>query len=125
MENHYKRLTFLIFSLLTFGLRDVCAQLSLQVDESRNFVYFYSDSVLYANRVRMRTDMLNQLVLKADSRRIPLRQVKFLNTDEGFFATTRRLPGLAKEQLSERVVEGRINIFQERPDQLLGPSETV
>lgn len=92
------------------------AQSAIQPDESKNFIWFDSDSIFYADNIRLRPNMFNELALRADSKRIPLRNVKFFNIDEGFFATMRRLPGLGKEQLAERIIEGRINIFIERPD---------
>lgn len=85
-----------------------------QVDESRNFVYFYSDSVLYVKHVRLRTDIFNSLKLNADSKRLSLEQVKFFNSDGGFFANTKELNAIRTVELAERVVEGKINLFQER-----------
>lgn len=84
-----------------------------QIDESENFVYSYSDSVTYADYVRLRTDFLGYLQLRVDSRKVPLKQIKFFNTDEGFFANTDRLTKTGKG-IAERVIQGRINLFQER-----------
>lgn len=46
---------------------------------------------------------------------ISLRNVRFLHTDEGFFASMSERPGLGREPLAERVIKSRINIFAERP----------
>lgn len=116
MDRYFKKVFYLLLSGL-IGMQEAHAQSGIQADESRNFVLFHSDSILYAERVRLRPDMFNELVLRADTKRIPLRNVKFFNSDDGFFATMRRLPGLGNEQLAERVIEGRINIFMERPYQ--------
>jgi len=86
-----------------------------QVNESQNFVYLYSDSVIYARNIRLRTNFVNSRQLRVDSKPTSLKQVKFFKNDEGFFANTSKLSGWgAKKGLAERVIEGRINLFQER-----------
>ncbi len=92
-----------------------------QVRQSENFIYLYSDSVIYARNIRLRPDFFNALQLRADSRRIPLEQVKFFNNENGFFANTRRLNFGRNTEFAERIVDGKINIFQLRSyDPLLG-----
>ncbi len=84
-----------------------------QTDESRNFVYLYSDSVIHAERIRLRPDFVGSWVLRADSRRVPLEQVKFFNNEDGFFANTRRTTIFGSNSFSERIIKGKINLFQE------------
>ncbi|WP_316788939.1 hypothetical protein [Pedobacter frigoris] len=84
-----------------------------QVDESKNFLYFYSDSVVYANSIKLRPDFYNSWQLRADSRRVPQEQVKFFNNENGFFANTRRHTIMERGSFSERIVQGKINLFQE------------
>ena len=84
-----------------------------QMHESKNFLYLYSDSVIHANTIKLRPDFAGYWQLRADSRRIPTEQVKFFNNDDGFFANTRRLKLGGETSFSERIVEGRINVFQE------------
>lgn len=84
-----------------------------QTDESRNFIYLNSDSVIHADRIRLRTDFGGSLVLRADSRRVPLEQVKFFNNEDGFFANTRKTNLFAGNSFSERIVKGKINLYQE------------
>lgn len=84
-----------------------------QVDESRNFLYLYSDSVIYANKIRLRPDFLDSWQLRADSRRVPTQQVKFFNNEEGFFANTRKLDYGNYGSFSERIIQGRINLYQQ------------
>lgn len=86
---------------------------SAQVDESKNFIYLYSDSITYARNIRLRPDFFNSLQLRVDSRRIPLEQVKFFNNEDGFFANTRKLNFAGATEFSERIVQGRINLFQQ------------
>ena len=84
-----------------------------QVDESKKFLYLYSDSVVYANRVTMRPDYGGAWQIRTDSKRFPSTQVKFFNNENGFFANTRKTNFLGETTFSERVITGRINLFQE------------
>lgn len=86
---------------------------SAQVDQSRNFVYLYSDSVIYAQKIRLRPDIYGSWQIRADSRRITTDQVKFMSNEDGFFANTRKFNLTRENTFSERVIEGRINLFQE------------
>lgn len=100
--------------ILTFVLVWVSLCASAQVDESKNFVYFNSDSVIYADRVRLRSDFFNSLKLNVDGNRIAFERVKFFQSDEGLFANTTRLTTLRTKGIAERIVRGKINLFQER-----------
>ncbi|MFA4869010.1 MAG: hypothetical protein WC623_12465 [Pedobacter sp.] len=99
----------LIIALACYGLRS-----SAQVQESRNFLYLYSDSVIYAKDIKLRPDFAGNMRIRVDSRSFPTAQVKFFSSKEGFFANTRKLGIMKYGDFSERIVEGRINVFQER-----------
>ena len=86
---------------------------SQQLNESRNFLYFYSDSTVYAQKIRLRPDFTGGWSLRADSRRVPVSQVKFFNNEDGFFANTRKLNLLGQASFAERIIEGKLNIYQE------------
>lgn len=86
---------------------------SQQLNESRNFLYFYSDSTVYAQKIRLRPDLTGGWSLRADSRRIPVSQVKFFNNQDGFFANTRKLSLLGAASFAERIIEGKLNLYQE------------
>lgn len=86
---------------------------SAQVDQSRNFVYLYSDSVIYAQKIRLRPDIYGSWQIRADSRRIPTDQVKFMGNEDGFFANTRKFNLTRTNTFSERVIAGKLNLFQE------------
>lgn len=86
-----------------------------QVHESQNFLYLNSDSVIYAQRIKFRPDFSGFWQLRVDSKRIPPQQVKFFNNENGFFANTRRVTFGRTAEFAERIVEGKINIFQEIP----------
>src|SRR5690606_38001739 len=100
-----------VFAVLTC----LCLNSKAQIDESRNFVYLYSDSVIYAKNIRLRHNFFNSLQLRADSKPIPLQKIKFFNNDEGFFANSKGLDAFGKIRLSERIIAGKINLYQERP----------
>jgi len=86
-----------------------------QLRESRDFLYLFSDSIIYANDIQFRPDFSGNLRLRVDARNVPIGQVKFLNSKEGFFANTRKMGTMRVEEFAERIIAGRINIFQERP----------
>lgn len=84
-----------------------------QVQESKNFIYLFSDSIIYAEKVRMRYDAFNYPVVRADARKFSTDQVKFFNNSNGFFANTRKLDILGRSGFAERVEEGKLNLFRE------------
>ncbi|WP_107216198.1 hypothetical protein [Pedobacter yulinensis] len=86
-----------------------------QQQPSGNYLYLYSDSLVQAERIRLRADALNSFYFRADSRRVPASQVKFFSSDEGFFANTRRLNLANVSSFSERILEGRLNLYQQQP----------
>jgi len=101
-----KKLLFIVMAC--YGLNA-----SAQLRQSEKFIYLYSDSVVYANNIRLRPDGFNSFQLRADSRRIPLAQVKFFSNEDGFFANTRKVTFGGVNSFSERFIEGKINLFQE------------
>lgn len=84
-----------------------------QVNESRNFVHLYSDSTVYAQKIRLRPDFMGSWTLRADSRRIPTERVKFFSNEDGFFANTRKLNFFGEVSFAERIMDGKINLYQE------------
>ena len=84
-----------------------------QVQEPGNFIYLYSDSVIHAKTIRIRPDIYNSLQIRADSKRIPVDKVKFFQTQDGFFANTKKLNHYAMSAFTERIIEGRINLYQQ------------
>lgn len=96
----------LIIAMACYGL-----SATAQVQESKNFLYLYSDSVIYADRILMRMDLSDRLHIQADSRRISSEQVKFINNEDGFFGKIRKRR-TGENLLAEKVIEGRINIFK-------------
>ncbi len=91
-----------------------------QVDGSRDFVYLFSDSIVYAKKVRLNPDLSGGWQVRADSRRILNDRIKFFNNDDGFFANTRQMNPLRISSFSERIIEGRINLYQQTEYEPLG-----
>lgn len=83
-----------------------------QTGGSKNFIYLYSDSVIYARNITLRSDPFGSWQLRADSRRVPSSQVKFFSNRDGFFANTRKLTIAGVNEFSERIAEGKINLYQ-------------
>lgn len=98
----------LIVALVCYGFST-----SAQVDESQDFVYLYSDSLLRAERVTFRPGIIGDWQLRADSRKLNDRDVKFFNSKDGFFANTRKLHPLGYTEFAERVTKGNINLYQQ------------
>jgi hypothetical protein len=84
-----------------------------QVNGSRNFLYLNSDSIVYAQKIRLRPDFSGSWTIRADSRKVLTSQVKFFNNEDGFFANTRTLNFLRQTSFAERIIEGKINLYQE------------
>jgi hypothetical protein len=84
-----------------------------QTNESKNYLHLYSDSTIYAQKIRLRPDFAGSWILRADSRRIPVQQVKFFNNEDGYFANTKKLNFFGESSFSERIIEGKINLYQQ------------
>lgn len=84
-----------------------------QVNESENFIRLYSDSTVYAQKIRLRPDFNRNWVIRADSRKVPINQIKFFNNEDGFFANTRKLNLFDQTSFAERIIAGKINLYQE------------
>ena len=91
----------------------ICSRIAYaQPDESREFLYLYSDSVIYANRIDLERNYSGSLYLWADSRRIHPEQVKFFNNNRGFFANVKDFNSSGETTFSERIRKGRINLYE-------------
>ncbi|WP_129713585.1 hypothetical protein [Pedobacter sp. SYP-B3415] len=99
----------LIIALGCYGLSAAAQQ-----QPAGNYLYLYSDSVVQAERIRLRADFYGSLHLRVDSRRVPAAQVKFFSNEEGFFGNTRRLNLGGVSSFSERIVEGKLNLYQQQ-----------
>lgn len=84
-----------------------------QVNESENFIRLYSDSTVYASKVRLRPDFTGSWTIRADSRKVPINQIKFFNNEDGFFANVRKSNLLDQASFAERIIVGKINLYRE------------
>ena len=91
---------------------------SAQMRQNSDYIYLFNDSIVNADRVTLRPSIYGTLQIRADSRQIPLNQVKFINNRDGFFATTDKMSILQPSSFAERVIEGKVNLFQSVPDEL-------
>lgn len=98
-----------IIAMACYGLNATA-----QTRESKNFLYLYSDSMVYARDIKFRPDFSGNIRLRVDSRSYPTAQVKFFNSKDGFFANTRKFGVLKRGEFSERIIDGRINVYQEK-----------
>ncbi|WP_407429402.1 hypothetical protein [Arcticibacter sp.] len=83
-----------------------------QPDESREFIYLYSDSIIYAKRIDLERNYTGSVYLWADAKRIHPEQVKFFNNNRGFFANVKDLDVIGRTHFSERIRQGKINLFE-------------
>ncbi|WP_114783159.1 hypothetical protein [Botryobacter ruber] len=83
-----------------------------QVDETRNFIYLYSDSVIYARTIDYKTPLLGGAHLIVDARKVKGELVKFYQNEKGFFANTSNLNFTGGTTFSERIRKGKINLYE-------------
>ena len=84
-----------------------------QTNESKNFLYLYSDSTIYAQRIRLGPDFTGSWALRVDSRRMPTKEVKFFQDNNGFYANTKNLNFSGASSFAERIIDGKINLYQQ------------
>jgi hypothetical protein len=82
-----------------------------QVNESKEYVYFFTDSVIYGN-VDYKKPFFGPAYLKVDSLKIQLDKVKFYKNQTGFFANSKNINFSGTSSFSERIRKGRINLFE-------------
>jgi len=85
-----------------------------QLDESKNFIYLYPDSVVHASQIYLERDYNGFRYFLVDGRRVNPAKVKFFNTQDGFFASTSDLNLLSDTQFLERIRKGRINVYEDK-----------
>ena len=101
-----KKIFYLIISLVVlqgtvFG----------QVNESKDFLYFFTDSVVYGN-VEYKTPFLDTDHFLLNSKRIALENVKFYKNQTRFFANTKNVNFWRTSTFSECIRKGKINLYE-------------
>jgi len=82
-----------------------------QINENKDYVYFFTDSILYGN-VDYKKPFIGAAYLKVDSLKIQLDKVKFYKNQTGFFANSKNINFSGTSSFSERIRKGRINLFE-------------
>lgn len=82
-----------------------------QIHESKEYVYLFTDSVIYGN-VDYMQPFFGSAYLKVDSLKVQLYKVKFYKNQTGFFANSKNINFSGTSSFSERVRKGRINLFE-------------
>lgn len=83
-----------------------------QVDESKSFVYLYSDSILYG-KVEYKPTLFGENYFLIDSKKISVDNVKFYKADTIFYANTKDITLLGYSYFAIRIVKGKLNLFEE------------
>ena len=79
---------------------------------NRNFVYTFSDQIIKAHTIEFKEPFLGTSYLLIDSKKMDLNEVKFYRNYEGFFANTSYLSAFGTNSFSERIVAGRVNLYE-------------
>jgi len=85
---------------------------SAQVDETRNYIYFFSDSVLYCRNVELGSSFSRGTYLMCDTLVVDPYRVKFFRGETGFFANTMKINFSGTATFCERVRRGKINLYE-------------
>lgn len=85
-----------------------------QPDESKNFLFLYPDSVIFARDIFLTRDFTGRPYFRVDGRRVHPDQVKFFNNEEGFYANGSNLNIAGENRFYERIRKGKINVYEER-----------
>jgi hypothetical protein len=97
--------------LLSLTLLFVCqiSILAQEIDENKTYLYKYNGDVIYTNYIEYKTPFLKKNYLKYEDNKINTDEVKFYNTESGFFMN---IKGLGSG-FAERIIKGRINFFEQ------------
>ncbi len=83
-----------------------------QTNTNRDFLYLFSDSLVQVNQVRVHQDYQGLWQVRADGRKVPIPQIKFASSADGYFANIKKMHFLGESELAERVTEGKLNIYE-------------
>jgi len=89
-------LGLILLSLVSFG----------QVDETKNYLYLYSDSVIYSKFITFESPFFSEGYFILDSNEILSKKVKFYKKENDFYAS------LNYNEFALRVCKGKINLYE-------------
>ncbi len=101
-----KKLLFAAITLLFFG-----TNCRAQIDGSKQFLYLQSGEVIYSNKITQ-TQGLFKDYYNVDNRRIDLKDIKFINEENGLYANTRGVFSKHRSMIAECTEKGAINVFE-------------
>jgi hypothetical protein len=100
-----------LFQLLLLLL--TCDFANAQVDETKNFLYFYSGSVVYSKSIVYKTPIFKKYYFLADSVKIDPDEVKFYKSDSTFYANIKALSYSENSTFVTRIRKGKLNLYEE------------
>ena len=103
-----KRITLLL--VLLFGK---LALLFSQIDEAKNYVIFYTDSVIYAKNIEFETPAFSENYLAVDALKIKPDHVKYFKCETGFYANIKSLNANGQSSFVQRIRKGKINLYKD------------
>ena len=84
---------------------------SAQMDENRDFIYFFSDSILVGN-IEYKSPIFGIDYLLLNSNKVLLDRVKFYKKGGGFYANTNGAAFRGSPDFTKRIREGKINLYE-------------
>ncbi|MDD2963551.1 MAG: hypothetical protein PHU33_06360 [Bacteroidales bacterium] len=94
----------------------LCGKFALlfsQIDEAKNYVVFYTDSVLYARNIEFETPAFAENYLAVDSLKINPDHVKYFKCETGFYANIKSLNPNGQSSFVQRIRRGKINLYKD------------
>lgn len=82
---------------------------SQEIDENRNFVYKTNGEIIYGRYIDYKTPLFKSNYILVDEIKIPSNDVKFYQSERGFFGSLSQLGN----GFAERIIKGRINYFEQ------------
>lgn len=85
----------------------------VKVDESKYFLYYYNDAVVYFDTIEFRSPEFSNDYFFADSTKVLASKVKFFKNEYGFFAnkSTREPEETVKKNFIPRITVGKLNFY--------------
>jgi hypothetical protein len=83
-----------------------------QIDESKSYLYLFSDSVVYGNIIVDENSFSGTKHFSVNSKVIEPNLVKFYKDEIGFYANIKYLKFSGSSRFAERIRQGRINLYK-------------
>lgn len=107
---------FLIFLFVLINLQTYSQEIDKPADTTQyyqgNYLYLFSGKVIPGKSIELRSPVFGDRHFAVDDQKHNVKQVKFYQNDEGFFANTIQLQGLSSAMFCRRIKKGRINLYE-------------